>query len=123
LVSRDSEILLARSSRFKSGFYSCLAGFIEAGETPEQCVAREVKEEVNLEVENIRYIKSQSWPFPSQLMLGFIADYKEGEILPDKSEIEEAAWYPIDDLPNVPKASITIAGELIDYYCDERKHS
>lgn len=121
LVSRGAEILLARSARFKSGFYSCLAGFIEPGETPEQCVEREVREEVSIEIENIRYIKSQSWPFPSQLMLGFIADYKEGEILPDKSEIEDANWYPIDDLPNVPQASITIAGELIDYYCSEAK--
>ena len=71
LITRGREILLARSSRFRSGFFSCLAGFIEIGETAECTVHREVKEEVGILVDNVRYIKSQSWPFPSQLMLGF----------------------------------------------------
>jgi len=98
-----------------------LAGFVEIGETPEETVLREVKEEVGIEVENIRYIKSQSWPFPSQLMLGFIADYKSGEIIPDPGEIVEAHWYSIDDLPNVPAPDISVAGELIQLFIDEAR--
>ncbi|MED5411126.1 MAG: NAD(+) diphosphatase, partial [Pseudomonadota bacterium] len=90
LVTKGREILLARSARFRTGFYSCLAGFIEVGESAEDTVLREVKEEAGVEIENIRYVKSQSWPFPSQLMLGFHADYKSGEIVPEPGEIEEA---------------------------------
>ena len=75
-MTKGREVLLARSARFRSGFFSCLAGFIEVGESAEETVLREVKEESGLIVHNIRYIKSQSWPFPSQLMLGFHADYK-----------------------------------------------
>lgn len=116
LVVDGDRILLARSARFKSNFFSCLAGFMEVGETAEETVAREVKEEVGLEIENIRYLKSQSWPFPSQLMLGFIADYKSGEIVPEPGEIEEANWYHVNDLPNVPAPGISVAGELIQHY-------
>jgi len=122
LVVRNDEILLARHTRFKSGFYSCLAGFIEIGETPEQTVAREVMEEVNIEVANIRYAKSQSWPFPSQLMLGFYADYQSGEIIPEESEIEEAAWFNVNELPPVPASSISVAGQLIEDYVQDRIH-
>lgn len=116
LVVNGDEILLARNARFKSGYYSCLAGFIEVGETPEQTVVRETREEVGVEVENVRYAKSQSWPFPSQLMLGFYADYKSGEIVPDAVEIEDAGWFPVDRLPPVPPANISVAGELIQDY-------
>ncbi len=86
-------------------------------------MAREVKEEVGLEVENIRYIKSQSWPFPSQLMLGFIADYKAGEIVPEPEEIAEAHWYSVDDLPIVPSSAISVAGELIEHFVSEVRNS
>ncbi|PCJ28421.1 MAG: NAD(+) diphosphatase [SAR86 cluster bacterium] len=123
LVVKGDQLLLARSSRFNSGFFSCLAGFVEIGETPEETVAREVMEEVGLEVENIRYIKSQSWPFPSQLMLGFVADYKSGEITPEPSEIAEAHWYDIDNLPNVPSADISVAGELIQHFIAQVRSS
>ncbi len=116
LVVKDRQMLLARTSRIKSSFYSCLAGFIEIGETPEETVKREVKEEVNIEVANIRYIKSQSWPFPSQLMLGFLADYHSGDIIPEPTEIAEANWYDIDSLPTVPSARISVAGELIEHF-------
>lgn len=119
LVVRGEELLLARNARFKSGYYSCLAGFIEIGETPEQTVAREVKEEVGIEVENIRYARSQSWPFPSQLMLGFYADYKSGEIVPEPEEIEIADWFRFDRLPPVPSASISVAGALIEDYVSQ----
>lgn len=119
LVTRGDQCLLARSARFKTGFFSCLAGFIEVGETPEQTVQREVKEEVGLDVENIRYIKSQSWPFPSQLMLGYMAEYKAGEIVPEVAEIAEADWYSIDNLPNVPAPGISVAGELIQLFVSQ----
>lgn len=119
LIVDGDKILLARSARFKSDFFSCLAGFMEVGETAEETVAREVREEVGLEIENIRYLKSQSWPFPSQLMLGFIADYKSGDIVPEPGEIAEANWYHVDDLPTVPSPAISVAGELIQYYVQQ----
>lgn len=121
LVVKGDQLLLARSARFTSGFYSCLAGFIEVGETPEQTVVREVKEEVGIEVGNIRYIKSQSWPFPSQLMLGFIADYKAGEIVVSPEEIAEAHWYDVHSLPKVPSPAISVAGELIKTFVNHIK--
>lgn len=116
LVNDGPRILLARHNRYKSRFYSCLAGFIEAGETPEETVAREVYEETGIQVKNIRYIKSQSWPFPSQLMLGYYADYAGGEIRVDGIEIETADWFNIADLPEIPSSSISVAGELISGY-------
>ena len=119
LITRGREILLARSSRFRSGFFSCLAGFIEIGETAECTVHREIKEEVGIRVDNVRYIKSQSWPFPSQLMLGFHADYVSGEIALEPTEIAEAAWFDISDLPSVPSAEISVAGKLIQLYKEE----
>jgi NAD+ diphosphatase len=121
LVHKGPQMLLAKSSRVKTGFYSCLAGFVEIGETPEQTVKREVMEEVGLEVENIRYFKSQSWPFPSQLMLGFFAEYKSGEITPDPSEIEDAAWFDINNPPKMPGAGVSIAGELIRHFIENVK--
>ena len=119
LITRGREVLLARSSRFRSGFFSCLAGFIEIGETAECTVHREIEEEVGILVDKVRYIKSQSWPFPSQLMLGFHADYVSGEIVVEPTEIEEAAWFDISDLPSVPSAGISVAGELIQLYKEE----
>ena len=116
LVLKGDKMLLAKNARYRSGFLSCLAGFIEVGESAEDTVVREVKEESGLDVENIRYFKSQSWPFPSQLMLGFYADYKSGEIVPEPGEIEEADWYGIEDLPQVPSGKISVAGELIENF-------
>ena len=116
LVVDGRRILLARNARYRTGFFSCLAGFIEVGESAEDTVKREVKEEVGVEVDNIRYFKSQSWPFPSQLMLGFYADYVSGDIVPEPGEIEEADWYDIDNLPKTPAANISVAGQLIDHY-------
>jgi NAD+ diphosphatase len=116
LVVDGRRILLARNARYRTGFYSCLAGFIEVGESAEDTVKREVMEEVGVEVDNIRYFKSQSWPFPSQLMLGFFADFVSGDIVPEPGEIEEADWYDIDDLPYIPAANISVAGQLIEHY-------
>lgn len=119
LVVNGPEILLAKSSRHNGDFYSCLAGFMEVGEAPEETVRREVFEEVGLRVSNIEYIASQSWPFPSQLMLGFIAQYDGGEINPDPNEIADAEWFDLSRLPNIPSAKISVAGGLIDHYISQ----
>ncbi|MEQ9727212.1 NAD(+) diphosphatase [Pseudomonas sp. WHRI 8822A] len=119
LVTRGDEVLLARSPRFVTGVYSTLAGFVEAGESVEQCVAREVREEVGVEVCNIRYQGSQNWPFPHSLMLGFHADYAGGEIVMQEEEIEDARWFSIHALPPLP-ASRSIARYLIDAYLARR---
>lgn len=112
-VRRGDEILLARAHRWPPGMYSVLAGFVEPGETLEEAVAREVYEEVGLQVENIRYFGSQPWPFPNSLMLGFTADYAGGELRLEEAEIEDARWYPLDQLPKIPP-KISIARRLID---------
>ncbi len=116
LVTRGRDVLLARGTRFRAGLRSCLAGFVEPGETAEEAVRREVREEVGLEVDNVRYVKSQPWPFPSQLMLGFHADYRAGEIAPEEGEIEEADWFDVGRLPPVPPPEVSVAGELIRDY-------
>lgn len=116
LVTRGEEILLARSPRFPRPMYSTLAGFIEPGESAEETLRREVREEVGIEVGELRYFASQPWPFPNQLMLGFFADYAAGEISPDRNEIAEANWYHPADLPPVPPPA-SIAGRLIRQHC------
>ncbi|MBU2098679.1 MAG: NAD(+) diphosphatase [Gammaproteobacteria bacterium] len=118
LVTDGHKVLLARSSRPGANFFSCLAGFIEPGETAEEAVAREVYEEAGIQIKNIRYVKSQPWPFPSQLMLGFYADYAGGELNPCPQELAEAAWFDITQLPLVPDAGISVAGQLIEGYLD-----
>lgn len=114
-VIKDRHILLARSRRHPKGRYSVLAGYVEPGETLEDCVRREVKEEVSVAVKNIRYFGSQSWPFPNSLMVGFTADYLEGDISVDNDEIVDAKWFTAANLPNVP-GKISIARQLIDWF-------
>lgn len=114
LVRRlPDEILLARSPRFPAGMFSALAGFAEPGETLEQCLHREVLEEVGIRVANLRYFASQPWPFPHSLMIAFVCDWADGELAPDGIEIESANWFKIDGLPELPKP-ISIARRLID---------
>ncbi|NET74266.1 MAG: NAD(+) diphosphatase, partial [Sphaerospermopsis sp. SIO1G2] len=96
LIRNGDKLLLAHSKRHPKGLYSVLAGFAEPGETLEECVAREIREEVGLEVENIRYFGSQPWPFPDSLMIGFTCDYAGGEIDLRDDEIAEADWYTVD---------------------------
>jgi NAD+ diphosphatase len=113
LVRRGQELLLARSPHFPEGMFSALAGFVEAGETLEQTVEREVFEEVGVRVARLRYFGSQSWPFPNSLMIAFVADYAGGDITPQPGEIEAADWFAIDALPRLPNA-VSIARRLID---------
>lgn len=111
-VVKDDEILLARSNRHKPGFFSILAGFVESAETLEQAAIREVKEEVGIDITNLRYIGSQPWPFPHSLMTGFIADYAAGDIICQPEEIAEAYWCKLTDLPETPSIH-TLSGTLI----------
>jgi NAD+ diphosphatase len=113
-IVRGREILLARAPHFSEGMYSALAGFVEPGETLEQCVHREVMEEVGVRVGQLHYVASQSWPFPHSLMLAFVAEYIEGDIVPQEGEIEDARWFNIDQLPTLPTQA-SIAWRLIQY--------
>ena len=94
LVTRGRELLLARANRFPQAMYSALAGFVEPGETIEDCVRREVKEEVGIEVDDITYFASQSWSFPHSLMIAYTARYAGGELRPDGTEIADVRWFP-----------------------------
>ncbi|MGC4068226.1 MAG: NAD(+) diphosphatase [Polyangiaceae bacterium] len=120
IVRPPGELLLARSSRLPAGMHSVLAGFVEPGETLEQCVAREVLEETGILVTNITYVASQPWPFPRSLMLGFVAEYASGEIVIDPTELESADWFPLDRLPPIP-SRISMARTLIDHVCERAK--
>ena len=113
LVSRGNEALLARNVNFGAAMYSCIAGFVEPGETLEEAVAREVREEVGVEVRDMRYQSSQPWPFPHSLMIGYRAEWASGEIEIDPTEIADAQWFRVDELPQVPPG-ISIARSLID---------
>jgi NAD+ diphosphatase len=113
LVRRGEQALLARSARFPTGMYSTLAGFVEPGESLEQTLTREVREEVGIEVTNLRYFSSQPWPFPHSLMVGFTAEHAGGELRADGVEIVDARWFSPDELPNLPPRP-SIARRLID---------
>ncbi len=119
-IERGDQLLLARSPHFAPGVYSTLAGFVEPGESLEQTVAREVREEVGVEVRNIRYFGSQPWPFPHSLMIGFVADWESGEIRPQEGEIEDAGWFEVDGLPGLP-SRFSIARALLDDFIDRRR--
>jgi NAD+ diphosphatase len=112
LVWRPGELLLGRSPNFAKGRYSALAGFVEPGESLEDCVHREVAEEVGVTVRALRYFGSQSWPFPHSLMVAFTARWDDGEIVLQPEEIEDARWFPIDELPGLPPR-FSISGHLI----------
>ena len=113
LVRRRRELLLGRSPHFPPGMYSALAGFVEPGETLEQCLAREVEEEVGVRVSGARYFASQPWPFPHSLMIAFVCDWVSGELRPREGEIEAAAWFDVLQLPKLP-SRISIARRLIE---------
>ena len=114
LIQRGDSILLARHLNSPTGFFTALAGFVEAGESLEEAIHREVLEEVGLRVRDITYFGSQPWPFPHSLMVAFTAQYAGGEIVVDTTEIAQAGWFgPNDVLPPMPPLGLSIAGHLI----------
>ena len=122
LVTRGRELLLARSKRFAVPIYSALAGFVEAGESIEDCVHREVREEVGIEVQDLRYVASQSWPFPHSLMIAYTAEYAGGDVRPCDDEIVDARWFALDALPQLPNP-VSIARALIDTTIERLRRS
>ncbi len=120
LIWRNDEILLARSHTFPPGRYNILAGFVEPGETVEETVVREVKEEVGIEIKNLRYVASQPWPFPSNLMFGFTAEHAAGNICIDQEELDDAQWFSIDNLPSLPH-SVSLSRQMVDAHIASRK--
>jgi NAD+ diphosphatase len=118
LVKDGDRCLLARKAGWAPNRYALVAGFVDNGESLEAAVAREVKEEVGVDVTDIRYVGSQNWPFPSQLMVGFVARYAGGEITIDVEELEDARWFPATALPDLPSRH-SISRFIIDHYAAE----
>ncbi len=117
-TEQGNRLLLARNHRFPSGRYSVIAGFVEPGESLEECAQREVREEVGIRIKNICYFGSQSWPFPNSLMVGFTAEYDSGTLVLEAAEIAEAQWFAADHLPLLPP-KMSIARRLIDWFVEE----
>jgi NAD+ diphosphatase len=120
LIAHENKILLSRSPHFAPGMYSIQAGFVEPGENLEEAVHREIKEEVGIYIKNVRYFGSQPWPFPNSLMIGFTAQYAGGELIIDKTEIEDAGWYSIDNLPTIPPP-LSISRKIIDSFIKKQQ--
>ncbi|MBU3158556.1 NAD(+) diphosphatase [Clostridium frigoris] len=116
-VVREDKLLLAHNLQFPNDLYSVVSGFVEVGETLEECVIREVQEETGITVKNIKYFGNQPWPFPNSIMIGFIAEYASGEIQVDGEEIGHANWYSSSEMPITPD-SISIAKKLIDWFVE-----
>ena len=112
-ISRDDKLLMVQSKTFRSDYMGLVAGFVETGESLEECVRREVREETSIEIQNLRYFGSQTWPFPAGIMLGFTADYASGEIQLQQSELRKGGWYDADNMPRVPRR-MSIARRLIE---------
>ncbi len=117
-IKRGDQILMVNANNFRTKFYGLVAGFVETGETLEDCVSREVQEEVGLKIKNLKYFSSQPWPYPMGLMVGFTADYESGEIRLQRSELADGKWFSKDNLPNLPQ-KLSIARMLIDDWINE----
>jgi NAD+ diphosphatase len=121
-VVREGRLLLAHSGRFSKNRYSVLAGFVEPGESFEECVRREVKEEVNIDVTDVRYFGNQPWPFPDVMMVGFTAAYAGGEIRPDGKEVLDAKWCAAQELSRMDlPGKVSISRQLIDWFAEKYK--
>jgi len=118
-ITRGDQLLLAHNRNFRPQLFSLIAGFVDAGETLEQCVVREAREETGVEVGKLRYVTSQPWPHPNSLMLGFTAEWLSGELRPDGTEIQEAGWFRRDQLPEIPSPG-TVARRLIDLWLEHK---
>ncbi len=121
-VFKDKKILLSHNVAFKGNMHSLIAGFAEPGETLEECIKREILEEVSIQVRNIKYFGSQPWPFPNSLMIGFTAEYESGEVSVDRKEISEAGWYDVNSLPELP-SKMSIARQIIDWFIQNNSGS
>lgn len=117
--NNGEEILLVQSKNFKKDYLGLVAGFVETGETLEDCVRREVMEETQLQIKNLRYFASQPWPYPCGLMVGFMAEYEDGELCLQKSELKKGGWFRYDSLPAIP-GKVSLARKLIDHWLEER---
>ena len=115
LVRDGHRVLLTRKAGWAPNRYALVAGFVDNGESLEACVAREIKEEVGVDVKDIRYVGSQNWPFPSQMMIGFVATYAGGDVVIDTDELEDARWFDCDTLPALPSRH-SISRWIIDHY-------
>lgn len=113
LIHKDDEVLLVHARNFKGDFYGLVAGFVETGETLEEAVIREVKEETGIHIQNIRYFGSQPWPYPCGLMVGFHADYLKGDLHLQQSELSRGGWFRRNNLPHIPE-KLSIARKLLD---------
>jgi len=118
MVRKGDSILLARAHSFREPFYSILSGYLDQGESLEECVCREVFEETGITVRNVTYFGSQSWPFPSNLMIGFVADYESGELQLQEKELESGAFYTRDNLPRLP-GRFSLSRRMIDWWREQ----
>lgn len=121
LISRGDDLLLVHARNFKADFYGCIAGFVETGESLEEAVRREVKEETSIEIKNLRYFKSQPWPYPCGLMVGFFAEYENGKLKLQEEELSKGDWFNKDALPTLPE-KLSLARMLIDHWLTEHKN-
>ena len=117
LVTKCDKVLLQRNTHYKGVVWSLVAGFVDAGESLEDAVRREIREEASIEVKDIRYFGSQTWPFPSNIMIGFRAEYDSGELTPDGEEVVESGWFDRDHLPEIPRPG-SIARAMLDAWVD-----
>ena len=117
-ITKGDSILLVHARNFRGTFYGLVAGFLEAGETLEECVHREVMEEVGLRIKNLKYFGRQPWPYPSGVMIGFTAEYESGSIKLQDEELNAGAFYTKDNLPEIPR-KVSLARKLIDDWLEK----